>query len=836
MAKQYSIEVCRELEEKIRQAQLHRPARITRYEAGTELAYDITSVDTADTGRVYLVVDRFVGGGFAGQVYRVRVKGIEVENKLKEQLAGLRVEGIYAMKILVPPSGFSRLFRSVLYWIGFQGPFQLQVNPAAARAGALWQKFIRRGAKICFGDENAVVDIYATFVDNNLGSCGELSQWIRGRTWRLEVDEHMDTLRRWTRGETVDEDRLGSPEYRTKKQFMADFVNLLHNIGAYEFARQYEWSTCKSQPNCLKRMKTGKDPLVGLVVVDFRAGLALLPFLPMSPGDFKLIWQGLKRGSIVQFDRGDIAKLERFMQAHSNEFGDMWPMLEELKAAECVYRDSVVDITHNYARLFSDRRLWSTIFDSTVTGWRVRNLVDEECEKKLRDSRVLAVLFFTIGLIPFLGKLIRRIWAHAGWRTHYDKILTSFGYFRRAFNARIAEKVISWHRAGRVGPERAVKLVEQPWWFFCHLPFLLLIFPALHRFFTDWQYFKGKLYYIFVRPVALYFSSKLRNQWMRQMITDGKKKHILSDEDAQIVRSNLKEPYIQRYLVSLVVHLLTLPVTQIVSVIHATIWYMGHPEASDTERAGVTAAILLAYQIIPVSPGSFCRGLYTTCLAIYDRNFKDYNIALFLSYFKYVGYLAFPIQMTYHYPVLARFMAGHWATEATHIVPVFGERGALLEHWVFCLFYNWPLTIRRKMRKLAQVRASIDPRYWHVGLYTVIGAAILSYVDFSHIKDAGSLPVLKEIWLLFVIVPLFCGRFVSLGCGGAVLWKRIVAATFCGIVIGILSTGVSAIVGVDVLAAGEIAKSCVWRVFVLAILSTMGALITELRLPDPDLK
>ncbi len=47
---------------------------------------------------------------------------------------------------------------------------------------------------------------------------------------------------------------------------------------------------CKSQPNCLKRNGTKADS--GLVAVDFRAGLALLPFLPMSPGDFKLIING----------------------------------------------------------------------------------------------------------------------------------------------------------------------------------------------------------------------------------------------------------------------------------------------------------------------------------------------------------------------------------------------------------------------------------------------------------------------------------------------------------------------------------------------------------------
>ena len=61
---------------------------------------------------------------------------------------------------------------------------------------------------------------------------------------------------------------------------------------------------------------------------------------------------------------------------------------------------------------------------------------------------------------------------------------------------------------------------------------------------------------------------------------------------------------------------------------------------------------------------------------------------MFLGFFKYIGYLAFPIQMTYRYPALARFMAGHWATEAVHVVPVFGERGALLEHKIFNLFYK----------------------------------------------------------------------------------------------------------------------------------------------------
>ena len=110
--------------------------------------------------------------------------------------------------------------------------------------------------------------------------------------------------------------------------------------------------------------------------MDFRAGLTLLPFLPMSPGDFKLIGQGLKRGSIVQFDRGDLKKLESFIDSHAEDFADMRPLLEKLKSAEDNYRNSVPDITHNHVRLLYSRKLWGTISDSALTGWKVRGLVE----------------------------------------------------------------------------------------------------------------------------------------------------------------------------------------------------------------------------------------------------------------------------------------------------------------------------------------------------------------------------------------------------------------------------------------------------------------------------
>jgi hypothetical protein len=833
MALEYSVEVIKELEKVFKTTGLHRPMRVERYEAGTELSYDVTGISQPNQGRVRLVVERFVGGGFAGQVYRVKILDI---NPPSDGIDRLEVGKVYAMKILVPPSGFSCLFRNILYGIGFQAPFQLQVNPAAARAGAIWQKFIRRGAKIRFGDERTVVNIHAIFVDSRLGSCGELSEWVDGRTWRLEVDERMDLLRRWIKGKEVDLVSLGSPEYREKREFMHGFVELLHDMGGHEFARQYEWSTCKSQPNCLKRNDTDRSSSTGLVAVDFRAGLALLPFLPMSPGDFRLIGQGLARGSLVQFDRGDLAKLDQFTKDHSDVFHDMIEMREELKIVENVYRNSIPDITHNHFRLLCSKRLWSTILGSAITGWKVQNHIDECSEEKLRNNKKLTLLLFLLGFLPFLGLFLRKIWGQPNWRRHYGEMLTSWNYLCRAVRGKITERVITWYRSGRIDGPRSFIITTELWRSLYHLPLSLL--PAgLHRFVTDWQYAKEKLYYLAIRPVRLYLNAALREQWLTDMVAEGKAKQLLTHEDAEIILSQIKEPFIQKYLKSLAVHICTLPVTQVVSLIVALIFWMMHPEMSGAARGLAMAGILVAFQVTPVSPGSFVRGSYVLYLVIRERNFKDYNIAVFLGFFKYIGYLAFPIQMGYRYPALARFMAAHWATEAVHVIPVFGERGALLERSVFCLFYNWPLTLRRRMRKRSQIRGQMNSRYWHIVLCVIAGLGILGVADLVYLKNLGALPSLKEIWPLAGLVPLLGGALVTLGAGGAPLSRRLIGAVVCGSVIGGLYTVLSTVIGYsETVEISKIAAACLWRVFIFAIFSSFGAILTELNLPEPTVR
>ena len=134
----------RKLEGRFRECGLVRPFRRAAYDPGDSLEYEVTGVYPAVKARVTANVERFVGGGFAGQVYRVNVTSIEVLEEsvpgatgnaeapiTRAAVAGLEVGGSYAIKILTPPSSFARLFRNFLYFVGYQASFGAQVLPSA---------------------------------------------------------------------------------------------------------------------------------------------------------------------------------------------------------------------------------------------------------------------------------------------------------------------------------------------------------------------------------------------------------------------------------------------------------------------------------------------------------------------------------------------------------------------------------------------------------------------------------------------------------------------------------------------------------------------------------
>ncbi len=697
MAKAYSSEVCRQLAAVADAADLLRPRRITRHEVGDLLELDLTGVAPAWKARAAFELEAYVGGGFAGQVYRARLVRFEWQGDA-DAPTPLEVGRAYAVKIFVPWSRFGRLFRSVLYGIGFQAPFGLQVNPSAVRAAALWQKLIRRGAAERLGSEQAVVDVHATFYEVGLGSMGQVLEWIDGRVWRLDVNDHLFV----TNGRPADaEAGEHETEYAAKRGFMRRLVELFHEMGAPELARQYEWWTMKSQPNVLKRRSAGDGAADGLVAVDFGAGLALLPFLPMSPADVRLILRGLVRGRLVQFDRGDPDRLEAFVHEHPARFEGLGGAVAELRMAEARYHGAQLDLANHRFRVLADSALRRNAARAWAEGYAARHIMDDEKAERMAGRPVRLVLFILVGLVPFAGGLLQRLWGSARYRRHVGRMFASFGYLARCAGAREAEILIDWHRRGRVTGRRATALVRWPVAFWLQR-FTLAVLPAgAHRVLTDRRYAWEVFRYICVRPFALFFSRPRRERWLREMIEEGRAEGILAGDEADRILARITEPYIQTYLLSLVVHLFTIPITQLVSFPLAAYVYL------KTGSVFWSGLIIGGAQVTPISPGSFCRGLYSTGLALWKRDWKNYSWAVCISYWKYVGYLGFPIQMVRAYPTLARFMATRWATRAIRIVPVFGESGALLEHGVFNLFFNVPVSLRRQWQDEGEARSRL---------------------------------------------------------------------------------------------------------------------------------
>jgi len=703
----YSIEFVKTLEAEAAGAGELRPFKRTRYEVGDTIEANITGVMPAHKARACFEILKFAGGGFAGQVYQVKVTELECQDG---PVAGLEKDGIYAVKILIPPSGFSKLFRNFTFWLAYQGPFSAQVSPAASRVGVLWQKLIRRGAKIRLGTERAVADTYATFFLDEMSSFAEINEWVPGRTWLYEIDDNLFERKNFDL-DYPDEflKKTASREYLAKRLFMHRFVKLFHEMGAPELARQYEWWTSKSQPNALKRLDASdSDPAGGLCAIDFRAGLALLPFVPMSPGDFKLISDGFGRGNAVQFDRGDLDQLENFIYQHRAEFTDLMPALDELKEAEKVYRASLPDISHHGTRVFYDDELRPQVVNGLVEGYQCNGLVDEEFGNTLRSSGFRFALFYLLGAIPILGTLLRKLWGNGRYRAHIGLMLRSWTHFAASFRSRMAETLIKWYRTGRVSEKRALGLLAHPWLFVPQRYTLGFIPAKWHRRIAEpiflWEGIRDGVVYGW----RFYRNPEFREKWLTDQITVARDEGMLSAEEEQQALESAKDPFIAKYLFCVAVHIMTIPVTQIVAAIVG--WWLAKEHGTDgVESAAIFGGVMVLFQVIPISPGSIIRGLFVVYLMITERNWRDYKVACMISFWKYIGYLGFPIQMATQFPVLARLTAGRWAANMVGFIPVFGEKGALLEHWVFDLFFNVPVSLgRRRREKKEQARLAAE--------------------------------------------------------------------------------------------------------------------------------
>jgi hypothetical protein len=413
----------------------------------------------------------------------------------------------------------------------------------------------------------------------------------------------------------------------------------------------------------------------------------------MSPADVRLIVQGLlRRGALVQFDRPDFAALDRFVARHPAEFADLAPLLEALRREEAACRRAQPDLTRQWGRLLADRALEADVRRGLAEGYRVRGLADDAFAARLEAGPLRFALFHLLGAIPFAGRWLRQLWGQARVRRHAARMLRSGAYLSRVFAARNAALLARWHRAGRTGEARTRWLWRHPWVLLAERGTLGLLPAGLHRALGDPARVAARVRDAFRFLLAFTRDPAFREGWFLATIEDGRSEGMLTAEEAALIAARVRDPFIVKYLKCLGVHFATLPVSEICFVLGAAAaaaWMLltGHRWGEALALAGGMFAFL---QVMPVSPGSLIRGGFVVYLMVRERNLRDYLVAAPVAFVKGVGYLAFPLQMTTSYPHLARFLAARWATGAVHAVPVFGEKGAWLEHAVFDAFFNLP--------------------------------------------------------------------------------------------------------------------------------------------------
>jgi hypothetical protein len=434
----------------------------------------------------------------------------------------------------------------------------------------------------------------------------------------------------------------------------------------------------------------------------------------MSPVDVRLILTGLLRGRLVQFDRSDPVQFQKFLEEHSDDYEDLQPAIDELRGQEAVHRASLPDLTHHHVRLIADGRLRRSVGDGAITAWKSLGRIDEEHASSLRSRRGLFALLFAVSLVPLLGPSVVKLWGNALAREHARRCLTSFSYLWRAMRGSRIETLIVWQRQERGCEERMLALVRRPVRFWLQRILVGWLPPTWHRGLVEprfaWAGFREAIDF----SLRFLREPPFREEWLLEQVALGQQEGMLSPEEADRISEQVQDPFIQKYLKSVAVHICMLPVTQVVSLAVA-LYVMVRFGQSWGESVAYALGVLALFQVMPISPGSIARGSYVVYLIIRERNLHNYSVAVLVSFWKYIGYLGFPLQMVRQYPALSRLMAGRWAKGMANFVPVFGETGGLLEHAVFDLFFNLPLSVRRSFKA--------RPLAWSVG--TALVASVL---------------------------------------------------------------------------------------------------------------
>ena len=593
---------------------LIRP-RARRFDIEESIETDVVPiVPNGEFNAAFRILEK-KGEGYAGQVY-----------KTVDEATGKT----YALKALRPEDEGKEKIRNFFFRLCFAGNFAPATNEAALRYGLLCQTVLRRGAQARFGDTSIIPEPYGYFWNDKLETFVELHEWVEGHIPVPDSTTHN----------------------RLKRDFMDSMVGLANDMGAYQLARQYKWWTMLAGANVVER-EDGSQ-----VAIDWRSGVALPFFLPMSPGDVPIILDNLRHGHFANYDHADFGKLDAFVQENNDAFADLTSQVDELKELDGKYRAS--------------------IRETTLADWQREFQMDEDVVRELSRSPLPYRGHLILdGIIPLVGKVTHRLSSSEMYRTHAKQILSDGEYRDVWFSTHQTHDLDTWQHRHRLTPDKAQELSQKAWLYLLHKVFFSHMPSSIQKA-TDNTELKRMLKKLGT-PIRIAFSESEQIQWLEDKINEGVELRLLSDEQAQMLHRQSRERKMRSYVIELAavtpaIEFMTLPA-------YPLVYFLSGGDMI------LTGAVVTS----PISPSGVVRTAYTGVRTLADipeaikerslKPIKSRASGLAVAPWTKVGMLFVPAQMVTHYPEMARFLTSYFTIKAARNVPVYGVEGGAVEYY-----------------------------------------------------------------------------------------------------------------------------------------------------------
>ena len=587
-------------------------------------------------------------------------------------------KGAVAIKLLRPRNALKERFRDALFHLSVQTTFAPRLQEDAVQAGLIWQRLLGRAYEAEGGNPAAIVRPLGYFWDEELFSFAEIQTWVEGRPSRHEPDDQL--IQRW----------LGlshtppNNEIDRQRNFMARITRLCYQIGAIGLARQYEWLTLVSQANVLKCAEIS-SPSSEFTAVDFRPGLAIPFFLPLSPAHARIIWQGFLRGVLVHFDEIDLPRLDAYLEEHLDAFTEFAPLVEHLKKAEARYRAGLPDLWHRVWK-----RTQPLVRQPAITNWQKLGLMDVEEARYLHGARRF-YFYLLLDNLPLFGHIVLRWLGNGIYREHWRRLLTQSAYRREGLKVMQGHDLANWVITKRVPLDTAKHLADRQSPYLFH-KFALGFLPAsAHRFLTDPSQ-RADWGQRFLHPFRLLADKNYQTAWFLQIIQAQADKGVVSADTASRLKDRIGEPFMRGFLWDLsftvgldVLARLFYLFLAVYGLVTEEFWLLILTFLGPISPSGIVRVFYLFVQLLVGAPRMVRhrdRRLLMTRL-----------VSLAIAPWRMVGNLFVPFAMLAYDHEMSFLFADYFVTKMVNRIPVLGGPDKLLAHWVFQWTYNFPLSL-----------------------------------------------------------------------------------------------------------------------------------------------